>query len=389
MQVSRRFLAGTDRWRISAATAFAAKLYEKLGGRATLAGATAWARRGLLNAPNEAMRPNWHLARLWLGPIGGGPLVGGNRRRAMMPATHGQKEFLVKARQQVPVASHEMFVGRRRELQKALRALRGEEYAGVLLHGMGRLGKSSLAARIANRRRDLRLAVVFERYGALDVMNALLEALKDAPKAREAVEMAINVVRQAPDRLEGALTDLLCGPCGQEEKNGTPVLLVIDDLERVLEADPMGGRHRVRAAEAAVLGAVLRAFEKAVSHGASRVLLTSRFSFALYRAEEVLYELQLPPMSDTAQRKLELRQREAATDAGLKGAAFAERSALLKRIPDVARGNPGLQDLVGSKVVLAPLVPVDRAKRVWTRWRAGSTRAICPPTPRCASFWKT
>ena len=108
----------------------------------------------------------------------------------------GQKEFLIKERQQVPVASHEMFVGRRRELQKALRALRDGEHAGVLLHGMGRLGKSSLAARIANRRRDLRLAVVFGHYGALDVLAALSEALRDSPKAREAVKKATDEVRQ-------------------------------------------------------------------------------------------------------------------------------------------------------------------------------------------------
>ena len=39
------------------------------------------------------------------------------------------------------------------------RDLAGGEHAGVLLHGLGRLGKSSLAARIASRRPDLTLAV--------------------------------------------------------------------------------------------------------------------------------------------------------------------------------------------------------------------------------------
>jgi hypothetical protein len=76
-----------------------------------------------------------------------------------------------------------MFVGRRRELQTALRALREGEHAGVLLHGLGRLGKSSLAARIANRRRDLRAAVVFEHYGALDMLSAHLTAKKPAKPA--------------------------------------------------------------------------------------------------------------------------------------------------------------------------------------------------------------
>jgi hypothetical protein len=98
---------------------------------------------------SRGKRRDWHLTRLWLGPHGGGAIVGSTVRREMMPATHGDKQFLVKERQRVPVASYEMFVGRRRELQKALR---DSEHAGMLLHGMGRLGKSSLAARIANRR---------------------------------------------------------------------------------------------------------------------------------------------------------------------------------------------------------------------------------------------
>jgi len=55
-----------------------------------------------------------------VGPAGGGPIVGGTRKRSMLPATHGQKAFLAKERQQIPVASHEMFVGRRRVLQAAL-----------------------------------------------------------------------------------------------------------------------------------------------------------------------------------------------------------------------------------------------------------------------------
>jgi CHAT domain len=129
-----------------AATAFAATLYDRLEGRNDLADAVASARRELLNASEETKRRDWHLARVWLGPQGGGTIVGGNIRRRMMPATQGEKEFLDKKRQ-VPVASHEMFVGRWRELQKALRMLRESDYCGVLLHGMGRLPASGRRAR--------------------------------------------------------------------------------------------------------------------------------------------------------------------------------------------------------------------------------------------------
>ncbi len=51
----------------------------------------------------------------------------------------------------MPVASAAEFVGRRRQAQRILRAFREREGAGVLIHGIGSHGKSSLAARIANR----------------------------------------------------------------------------------------------------------------------------------------------------------------------------------------------------------------------------------------------
>ena len=282
-----------------AATTFAATLYDGLQGRKDLADAIAAARRSLLNAIEDSKRRDWHLARLWLGAQGGGPLVGGHVRRAMMPGTHGRKQFLIKERQQVPVALHEMFVGRRRELQKTLQVLRDGEHVGVLLHGMGRLGKSSLAARIANRRRDLRLAVVYERYGPLDVLTALETALMSNPNARKLLREGIKQVREDPGLLEDVLIDLLCGPCGQRQAEGTPVLLVIDDLEQILHADIQGGRHRLKM-HAPVLQAVLNAFDAALDMGLSRLLITSRFPFSLDGLQGQLFELPVPPLSAAA-----------------------------------------------------------------------------------------
>jgi hypothetical protein len=116
------------------ATVFAGRLYAALADRADLAVAVGDARRALLESADEALSADWHLARLWLGPAGGGPLVAGTRRRSLIPATHGTRTFLA-GKPQVPVASAEMFVGRRPQLQRALRALRSGERAGVLLRG--------------------------------------------------------------------------------------------------------------------------------------------------------------------------------------------------------------------------------------------------------------
>lgn len=171
----------------AAATRFAARLYQRLADRELLALAVADARRALLEAEAEGIKGNWHLARLWLGSNaeGAAPLVAGSRKRSLLPADHGQKSFLGK---EVPVASHALFVGRRRELQSALRALEEGRHAGVILTGMGRLGKSSLAARIANRRReDFALAVLHGHFGVPDLLEKLSASLKSYRPARELI----------------------------------------------------------------------------------------------------------------------------------------------------------------------------------------------------------
>uniref|UniRef100_UPI000E0C5FCD CHAT domain-containing protein n=1 Tax=Azospirillum brasilense TaxID=192 RepID=UPI000E0C5FCD len=367
-----------------AATLFARGLYADLSRRVDLTLAVAAARRTLLQAEEEVLRHDWHLARLWLGPEGGGPVVGGTRKRSLLPASHGYKVFL-DAKHQVPVAAPEMFVGRRRQIQAALREFHRSGATGVLIHGMGRLGKSSLAARLANRLQDrMAIAVVFEHYGALAVVEALEQALRAVPAARDLLCARKPEVREAPERLEALLTDLLSGPCAQAVEGQRPVLLIIDDLERVLEADPAGGRHRVEARHAPVLAMVLRAFASSLTD--SRLLLTSRFPFVLDGLEGTLHPIALPPLSDTAQHKLQRRQIEAIREGALGEAGLAARVALLPRVRAVARGNPGLQDLIGLKLVLSREVPVARAEAALGEMEAWLEGGDLPDEPAIRDF---
>ncbi len=335
------------------ATLFAERLYRSLADRADLAVAVGDARRALLRAQNPWVRADWHLARLWLGPAGGGPLVGGNRKRSLVPAGHGTKIFL-DTKRQVPVAASEMFVGRRVELQRSLRALRSGDHAGVLLHGQGRLGKSSLAARIADRCPELAVAVVFGDYGALAILDAVATALHAVPAARQLIEAGLPQVRQRPEAIEAVLTDLLAGPCAQAGPGGLPLLLIIDDLERILIADP-AGPHRVAPQLAAVLAGVLRAFS--LTETDSRLLVTSRYTFTLGGLEDRLAAVQLPPLSTVARVKL-LRRQQALTPTE----RVAERSGLAGRAVTVSRGNPGLQDLIGLRLVYGEQVAAERAE---------------------------
>src|SRR6266852_4836931 len=335
----------------------------------SLASAFVSAGLGELSGQRKILRRDWHLARVWLGPGGGGALVGGTRKRSLLPPDYEYKQVLkVKGDARLVVADPAMFVGRRRELQRGLRVFAGSDFAGVLLHGMGRLGKSSLAARLASRRRrELTLAVVYGAYDALSILEAIGEALKDHPAARELLRQGRDKVRSDPAALEEVLVDLLAGPC-RESATGKPLLLLIDDLEQVLETSGTESR-RVRAAERGALRAMLQAFNPARSD--SRLLITSRFPFSLVDdGEELaakLYPLQLPPLQEITRRKLLLRQVEAARTRPGPGMALDdktidERLPLLERALRAARGNPGLQDLLEDGLVLRRALPQARVE---------------------------
>jgi tetratricopeptide (TPR) repeat protein len=336
-----------------AATTFAQRLYRGLADRADVAVAVSDARRALLESEDPVLRAEWHLARLWLGPTGGGPLVAGTRKRSLVSATHGTKTFLDRKRQ-VPVATSEMFVGRRPQLQQALRALRSDERAGVLLHGQGRLGKSSLAARIADRCPDRAVAVVFGDYSALAILDAVADAVRTNPTARNLITQQLPGVRERPETIEAVLIDLLSGPCAQACDGQRPLMLIIDDMEQILVADP-AGPHRVAPEHAAVLAAVIRAFHPAETD--SRLILTSRFTFRLDGLEDRLQAVHLRPLSTVAQHKLQ-RRHQALTPTEQQN----ERAGLAARALTLSRGNPGLQDLIGLRLVYGQQVPVARAE---------------------------
>ncbi|WP_308285651.1 tetratricopeptide repeat protein [Actinoplanes hulinensis] len=337
-----------------AATMFAGVLYEQLSRRVDPVVAVGDARRTLLNCDERMVRADWHLARLWLGPAGGRPLVAGAGWRSRVSAVQGTKVFLDRKRH-VPVAAPDMFVGRRPELQRALRALRGQDKVGVLLHGQGRLGKSSLAARIVDRCPQLAPAVVFGDYSAAAILEAVDEAVHADRNARELIRDRRPEVRDRPEALGELLIDLLSGPCAQGG-GGRPLLLVIDDLEQVLVPDP-NGPHRLEPRVAAVLAGVLRAFDP--NHTDSRLLVTSRFQFALGGVEDRLEQIALRPLSMVAQRKLLNRQQQ---QPQVVSQRRPERDALAERAMVVSRGNPGLQDLIGLRLVYSDQVDGGRAE---------------------------
>jgi hypothetical protein len=97
----------------------------QLAVRSSVAYAAAMERASLLRLqqtdPEHQTGQHWHLARVYLGPTGGGPVCANGKPRRDLTKDAGYKAFLDKSRQ-IPVASAREFVGRRRAVQSVLRA---------------------------------------------------------------------------------------------------------------------------------------------------------------------------------------------------------------------------------------------------------------------------
>jgi tetratricopeptide (TPR) repeat protein len=321
------------------AAAFAESFYKALALGRSVTHAAAEARRQLrttLTTNPQRGGQHWHLARLYLGVRGGGAVVAKGKPKRTLAGAKYQDQFLDPARSEVPVATRAEFVGRRRQIQAVLKAFRTDSH-GVLIHGMGNGGKSSMAARIASRLTGHRTVVVFKNYDAVTVLDRVLGAVSanDRPGFRATWR---DQVHEDAGLLAEALEDLLTGPLHEH-----PILLIIDDLERILEApaptDP--GATPMRADYRATYLGVLGAFASADTD--SRVLFTSRYLFMLSDAHgrdvaARLHRVPLPPMKLSEQRKqwlAKVRTLDTSKQQQI------DRK-LAARALDVAEGNPGL-----------------------------------------------
>ncbi|MEO1018355.1 MAG: hypothetical protein AAFY56_11760, partial [Pseudomonadota bacterium] len=198
--------------------------------------------------------------------------------------------------------------------------------------------------------------------------------------ARELLRDARAKVRDEPGEIEFVLLELF----RLLDEQAKPVLFVIDDFERVLEAQS-GKAHHVKAERAPTLAAILRAFDPTTS--GSRLIVTTRYAFALDGLEENFRAIALPPLSPTSQHKLELRQAETALEESTKPLEDLEgRLKLLATARDLGRGNPGFQDLMARELVLRPEISLDHAERDIESVRAWLHGGSLPDEPVVRNF---
>ena len=161
----------------SDATAAAAALYQELSAGKQITEAVACTYQALIK--NKAR--DWHLLRLYAAGNLPSSLVTPLRTRGRKPAPplSVSTQFLDPAGK-VKVPTRESFVGRRRQLQNCLRVLSQlSDEVGVLIHGMGGLGKSSLAARLCDRLPNFERVVWVGRIDEASLVSRLTEKLDD------------------------------------------------------------------------------------------------------------------------------------------------------------------------------------------------------------------
>ena len=220
-------------------------------------------------------------------------------------------------------------IGRREQLREAVTALRGGataterfgDISGVVLTGVGGIGKTALASRIERR------------LAEAGWLTAVHEGCWDPSKLTRAVVGALDTAAhpqfvQARDALvgialdEAGKLDLTC-----ELLARIPLLVLFDDFERNLDAengafsDPGFGEVFERLCDAARTG---------------KLLVTSRYPIA--GADPWLWRIRVPPLSPAELRRLLLRL------PALRALDAADRTVLIRTIG----GHPRLIEFVDA-----------------------------------------
>jgi tetratricopeptide (TPR) repeat protein len=195
------------------------------------------------------------------------------------------------------------FVGRRREERLAREALRDERCSGVLLRGLGGVGKSSLAAEVVRWSLEdgWQVGSVKGETSPDAVLAEIARCVRAAAGEGKAGERRrdLAVELQRPDRDWEERFDLL----SRQLLGEVPLLLLLDNFE-----DNLAGGGPADAALPAKLknedlGELLARW--LLNPGNSRLVITCRFRFQLPRqAHRRLRDLHLGPLSFAEARKL-------------------------------------------------------------------------------------
>jgi len=311
-----------QRVRDTDATATAATLYQELSAGMTLTQALALCYQTLL----KQQARDWHLLRLYVAQTLPSALV--KRGRKPVPRPSVAAEF-IDSEKKLRVATREYFVGRRRQLQNCLRVLKtSSQEIGVLIHGMGGLGKSTIAARLCDRLPEHEKLVCWRQIDESSLVNKLADKLKTSEQR--------TALRESTDELKYRLRDVLTQLNQAGEK---PFLLIFDDFEWNLEH--LQGKYILKTEVAEILRALVWAIEEAYAQ--NRIIITCRYDFET-DLNESFYKQPLESLRKSDLQK-KLNRLEAFSSKGIK-------PNLIERAKILADGNPRLLEWLNDEILL-------------------------------------
>ncbi len=316
------------------ATEATAELYRGLAQGRPPATALALTYRSLLERGTQY----WHLLRMFVRGGLPGPLV--TPARAMLrDRAQTRRPERRRAIGDLSIPDPRSFVGRRREVQRMLWLLdpaSEPDGVGILVHGMGGIGKTTLVGRVLSRLADTYRPVVLHDYLT---ENSLMATLADDPALADALENCPSglPLRQRLWRFLNYVGE--SGPGGR----GRSLLFVLDEFELNFRPENAAGagfssgqvvnfrdeRPLLRPEAATVLDALVSAIFK--SEFVHQIVITSRYVptvECISRFE--LLPLGPPNLTDIDKMVARLRKRGSVPDPALKS------------IVDKANGNPRL-----------------------------------------------
>ncbi|QFS51286.1 CHAT domain-containing protein [Nostoc sphaeroides] len=248
-------LSWGDKVRDSDAIKASETLYKSLTTGDTLAQAVAQTYQKLI----EIKARDWHLLRLYVAKKLPGALVTPGLKVVSRPSV--TPEFL-DSEGKVRVATRENFIGRRRQLQNCLRSLKtSSQEIGVLIHGMGGLGKSTIASRLCDRLFEHTKIVWWRQIDESSLVQNLAEHLENKEQRTQLGEGR----EELKFRLKTAFSKL------------KPLVLVFDDFEWNLE--PRDGRYILNPKVSEVLSALVWAIKNQENISYHRIIITCRYDF--------------------------------------------------------------------------------------------------------------
>ncbi|MBD2512003.1 GUN4 domain-containing protein [Nostoc muscorum FACHB-395] len=335
-----------ERVRDTDATVAAGQLYWELSQGGTLAQAIASTYQKLI----EQKVPDWHKLRLCIANKFPGALVTPLRtpKRKQLPKPSNEIEFRDDEKR-LRVATRENFVGRRRQLQNCLRTLKVDyDKVGLLIHGMGGWGKSSIASRLWDRLPEHEKILWWRQIDESYLIKKIKDKLTN-PTQLELIPYLENSNIPFKARLSYLFSQL-------SEGGEKPFLLILDDFEWNLE--PREGQYILKPEVAPILEALVEAIQETGTN--NRIVITCRYDFDSDLLD-FFYKQGLEPFKKADLTKKLSRLKNFSSD--------KISDSLLKRALDVADGNPRLleflDEVLGYVDAETEITKLEQSPELW------------------------